>query len=106
MTELDAGSLYVVRRHKDLSRVYGDAPTAVDAARQYFSHNVEAMAVRIGRAPYLLGECISSVDVLLTTCLEWAALIGLQLPRWLNDYRLRLTQRPAYQAAMKKNFPF
>lgn len=105
MTELDAGSLYVVRRHEDLSQIYGRAPIAAGAARTYFSHNLAAMTNRIADEPYLMGERISTADILLTTCLDWAAFIGVQLPLELNDYRLRLSQRPAYQAAMKKNLP-
>jgi len=105
MTELDAGSLYVVRRHEGLAQIYGQAPAAVDAGKAYFSHNLEAMAPRIARAPYLFGELLSTADILLTTCLEWAALSHVALPRELDDYRFRATQRPAFQAALKKNFP-
>ena len=105
MTELDAGSLYVVRRHEGLPSVYGEAPTAVDSAKTYFSHNLEAMATRIARAPYLLGERLSTADILLSTCLEWAVLSAIVLPPELVDYRLRLAHRPAFQAALKKNFP-
>ncbi len=47
MSELDAGSLYVVRRHEGLQQIYGEAPTAVEAAKDYFLHNLEAMASRI-----------------------------------------------------------
>lgn len=105
MTELDAGSLYVVRRHQGLAHIYGDAPKAVDAGKTYFSHNLEAMAPRIARAPYLFGERLSTADILLGTCLEWAAIDKVALPPELAEYRQRLTQRPAFQAAMKRNFP-
>ncbi len=105
MTELDAGSLYVVRRHDGLPAVYGEAPTAVESAKNYFSHNLEAMAPRIVRTPYLCGEKLSSADILLTTCLEWAVITNIGLPPEIDAYRLRLTQRPAFRAALKKNFP-
>jgi glutathione S-transferase len=45
VTELDAGSLYVVRRHEGLAATYGTAPTAVDSAKTYFLHNLEAMTL-------------------------------------------------------------
>ena len=48
MSELDAGSLYVVRRHDGLKQIYGEAPTAVASAKSYFLHNLDAMAARIG----------------------------------------------------------
>ena len=55
LSELDAASLYMVRRHLGLKHIYGEAPVAVEAAKTYFSHNLEAMATRIGSAsPYLL----------------------------------------------------
>jgi glutathione S-transferase len=105
MTELDAASLYVVRRHEGLAHLYGEAPVAVEAGKTYFSHNLEAMTPRIAQAPYLFGERISVADILLTTCLDWAAVTNLALPAELVEYRRRVTGRPAYQAALKKNFP-
>ena len=106
MSELDAGSLYVVRRHEGLPQIYGEAPTAVQAAKTYFLHNLEAMASTMAnRTPYLFGDRLSAADILLMTCLEWAALSGVSLPDSLTSYRQRVAQRPAFQAAMKKNFP-
>ena len=105
MTELDAGSLYVVRRHEGLASIYGEAPTALASAKTYFLHNLEAMASRIDRAPCLLGERLSAADILLMSCLDWASASGITLPRETVDYRTRIAQRPAYQAALKRNFP-
>ena len=105
MTELDAGSLYVVRRHEGLPAIYGEAPTAVASAKTYFSHHLEAMTPRIARTPYLCGDKLSSADILLTTCLEWAVICSIALPPEVDAYRLRLIQRPAFHAALKKNFP-
>jgi NAD(P)-dependent dehydrogenase (short-subunit alcohol dehydrogenase family) len=48
LSELDGGSLYVVRRHDGLKHIYGEASTAVESAKSYFLHNLEAMAARIG----------------------------------------------------------
>ena len=105
MSELDASSLYVTRRHEGLAQIYGEAPVAVEAAKTYFLHNLEAMAPRIAHAPYLFGDRLSTADILLASCLEWAALIGMSLPNSLSSYRERIAQRPAFQVAMKKNFP-
>jgi glutathione S-transferase len=106
MTELDAGSLYVVRRHDGLPSIYGEAPTAVASAKTYFLHNLEAIAARIEKAPYLFGERLSVADILLMTCLDWAVASGIALPKQAVDYRLRIAQRPAYQTALKRNFPY
>jgi glutathione S-transferase len=106
VTELDAASLYIVRRHEGLAHIYGEAPGAVDSAKAYFSHNLEAMEPRFNAStpPYLLGDRFSVADILLMTCLDWAALSGIVLPRKLVEYRRLIAQRPAYRAALKKNF--
>lgn len=105
MSELDAGSLYVVRRHDGLKHIYGEAPTAVESAKNYFIHNLETMASSIGdEKPYLLGDRLSAADILLMTCLDWAAACGISFPESVAHYRRRVAQRPAYQAALKKNF--
>jgi glutathione S-transferase len=104
MSELDAGSLYVVRRHDGLKHLYGEAPTAVESAKNYFLHNLEAMAARIGSGnTYLFGERLSTADILLMTCLDWAVSCGISLPEAVASYRQRVALRPAYQAALKKN---
>ena len=43
MTELDAQSLYIHRKHQCLSEVYGAAPVVVDAARDYFLRQLESV---------------------------------------------------------------
>jgi glutathione S-transferase len=106
MSELDAGSLYVIRRHDGLKQIYGEAPIAVESAKSYFAHNLEAMTTRIGNeGPYLFGEKLSVADILLMTCLDWAASCDIALPETVSSYRQRVALRPAYQAARKKNFP-
>jgi glutathione S-transferase len=104
--ELDATSLYVMRRHGGLKHIYGEAPAAVDAASTYFQnqlrHVVQALAD--GR-PYLVGDRFSSADMLLTTCLTWAVDYGVPVPSLCTDYTARLAQRPAYQAALRANLP-
>jgi glutathione S-transferase len=105
MSELDAGSLYVVRRHDGLKHIYGEAPTAVEAAKSYFLHNLEAMAAGIGGDnAYLFGDRLSVADILLVTCLDWALSCRISLPETVTHYRQRVALRPAYQAALKKNF--
>jgi glutathione S-transferase len=104
MTELDAASLYVVRRHEGLAHIHGEAPMAVASAKTYFSHNLEAMESRIASAPYLFGERLSPADILLMTCLDWALSTGIVLPATLIEYRNRIVSRPAYKAALEKNF--
>ncbi len=105
-TELDAGSLYVMRRHVGLEHIYGGAPKAVEAARNYFMENAEAMAPRIQQSgQYLMGDRFSVADILLMTCLDWAVTDRIPLSDTLHKYRSRVAVRPAYQKALERNFP-
>ena len=105
VSELDAGSLYVVRRHEGLKQIYGVATAAVESAKSYFLHNLEAMASRIDRdTPYLFGERLSVADILLMTCLDWAASERISIPEPVVRYQKRVALRSAYQAALARNF--
>jgi len=105
-TELDAGSLYVMRRHAGLEHIYGAAPMAVEAARSYFIENAEAMAPRIASSGrYLMGDQFSIADILLMTCLDWAVTSRIPLSTSLHEYRSRVAGRPAYRKALERNFP-
>ena len=105
ISELDAGSLYIVRRHEGLKELYGEAPTAVESAKNYFLHNLQAMAPSIERHhPYLFGARLSVADILLMTCLDWAVSERIPLPEPAARYRKRVALRPAYQAALARNF--
>jgi glutathione S-transferase len=105
-TELDAGSLYVMRRHAGMEHIYGAAPKAVEAARGYFTENAEAMAPRIAESGrYLMGDRLGAADILLMTCLDWAVTERIPLSETLHQYRSRVADRPAYQAALERNFP-
>lgn len=106
ITELDAASLYVIRRHGDLSQIYGEAPVANEAAAEYFTRMAEkpARALAQGR-PYLLGDNFSMVDILLASCLRFAARLDLSLNDELQAYLARMNDRPAYRAAIEVNYP-
>jgi glutathione S-transferase len=106
MTELDATSLYVLRRHGDLAALYGEAPNALQAARESFRRQVAVAEATLASAgPHLLGEPFTVADVLLTTCLDWAAFYGEELSAALEAYRQRTTSRRSYRRAFEVNFP-
>ena len=106
LTELDATSLYVVRRHLGLPDIYGAAPVAVDAAFAYFQRQIATVAATLddGRS-WLMGERFTGADMLLTTCLTWATRLEQPLADSLIRFRDRATARPAYQAAAAANEP-
>ena len=106
MAELDATSLYVVRRHLGLPAIYGEAPMAVEAAFAYFQRQIGSVARTLddGR-DWLMGDRFTGADMLLTTCLTWATRLGQPLAHSLVRFRDRATARPAYQAAAAANEP-
>lgn len=106
MTELDATSLYVMRRHRALKHIYGEAPTAVEGAAEYFCTQLRhaEQALRDGR-DFLVGCRFTTADMLLTTCLDWAVDYGVPVTPACLAYAARIGTRPAYVAAMAANRP-
>lgn len=102
--ELDAHTLYVIRKHRDLASLYGAAPTAIEAAVAGFLKQVTVVDTALGRHPFILGERFSAVDIVLTSVLDWARAYGIDLSAVLEDYRLRMAARPACRAASRLNF--
>ena len=102
--ELDATTLYVLRRHEALAHIYGEAPAANAAARGYFDRMITAAAREIedGRS-YLLGTQFSGADILMTTCLDWALAYRVALPEPWLAYRERTAARPAHARATAAN---
>lgn len=106
MTELDAHSLYLVRRHEYLAEVYGAEPGAVKSAWEYFDKQLKAVTPRVGAdGPYLLGELFSIPDILFGSCMIWADMYGYSLPESLKAYLARVCERPGFQAGHRVNFP-
>ena len=105
LMELDA-PLYIIRRHEGLPAIYGESPVAADSAREYFLRQSGEIARRLsdGRT-YLLGDDFSVADILVSTCLAWARFVGIDVVEALSDYQSRVTARPAFALATKRNFP-
>ena len=65
MMELDANTLYVIRKHEDLHAIYGEAPAALDAARKGFAFQAEAaekgLAGLTGAAAYYNAAVMASI---------------------------------------------
>jgi glutathione S-transferase len=51
----------------------------------------------------LFGARLSVADILLTSCLDWAVDYGIELPAPMLAYRARVTSRPAYREALRRN---
>src|SRR5271165_222252 len=105
-TELDATSLYVMRRHGDLKHIYGESPIALESAADYFVAQLRhaEQALQDGR-PFLVGGRFTTADMLLTTCLTWAVSYQVPVTAACLAYMERITSRPAYRTSMAANRP-
>ncbi len=102
--ELDAHTLYVVRKHRDLADLYGDAPAAVEAAIVGFTKQLRFAEQTLNDSTYLLGDSFTAADILLTSCLTWANVYGVEISDTLQAYTDRNTERDAFKRAAKLNF--
>jgi len=105
-TELDATSLYVMRRHGALKQIYGESQVAMESAAAYFATQLRhaEQALQDGR-PFLVGGRLTTADILLTTCLAWAANYQVPVTAACHAYLERITSRPAYRAGLAANTP-
>ena len=104
IAELDATSLYILRRHDDLRHIYGAAPEATKVAREYFLRQVSVVEAEVrDQRPHILGERFSAADVLLTTVLDWAEYCDVEVAPELVRYRDHQRARPAYRLARDRN---
>lgn len=108
VTELDATSLYVMRRHgtvMGLAHLYGEAPDVVGKAAEYFKEQLRHVEIALGDGrTYLMGDQFTTADILLTTCLTWAIDYGVGISDKAIMYLERVRTRPAYQSAFAANF--
>ena len=102
--ELDETSLYVMRRHSDMRQTYGEAPVAIEAAATYFRKQMRTVERALETNPcYILGERFTAADILLSTCITWAAHCGIRVADSVIAYNGRVTARPSYARAEQTN---
>jgi glutathione S-transferase len=105
LMELDATSLYVMRRHRDLFEIYGEAPAAVSSSAEYFSRMLLSIDKEIPvESGYIWGSEFSEIDIILVTCLDWAYFYEIEISENASRYRKRISERSGYQSAYKLNY--
>ena len=105
LMELDATSLYIIRRHLDLAKIYGEAPNAVISAKTYFHKMLGEGLPKPALTEFVWGGCFSELDILLTTILDWADAVDIALPAHCHAYRYRMHERPGYRLGKTNNKP-
>ena len=102
--ELDATSLYVLRRHWSLPEIYGDSPVANKASEEYFNRMITAAdKLKNPKQKYLLETGFSGVDILMTTTLKWAIDYNQKIPNDFMEYLDQMGNRSGYIAAIEAN---
>ena len=77
-----------------------------DTETETFTRMINSAAPLINDdRPFLLGDRFSGVDIIMTTCLQWALSYDLALPQIFAIYLERLLARPAYSQAHFANTP-
>jgi len=102
--ELDAHTLYVLRKHRDLANLYGDAPAAVSTAIAGFHKQVAVAEQALSDRDFLVGDHFTGADVMMTTTLKWAVAYEVELAPRLLQYSELHAARPAYRRAGRLNF--
>ncbi|MEZ5856912.1 MAG: glutathione S-transferase family protein [Hyphomicrobiaceae bacterium] len=104
LSELDAASLYVIRRHRDLAHIYGAAPDVCVAAEQYFGLQMRSLDRALGDGrTFIADNRFSAADIILGTCLGWADRYGLEVSPLARDYLAALQSRAAFGRAVARN---
>ena len=102
--ELDAHTLYIMRKHRDLSAIYGEAPAAITAAIEGFQKQIRFAENYLSDHEYLISENFGAADLMLTSVLTWAKAYGIDLNERLISYSESNCERAAYKTAAKLNF--
>ena len=102
--ELDAHTLYVLRKHRDLTDLYGEAPAAVQHAIDGFNKQVAVADMALQATDYLVGGQFTGADVMLSSTLSWAIAYGFELSPCLTEYNNLQRARPAFRSAAQLNF--
>lgn len=102
--ELDAHTLYVLRKHRDLANLYGEAPAAVQHAIDGFNKQVAVAEMALQDNDYLVGGQFTGADIMLCSTLAWAIAYGFDLSPQLRAYNDLHRARPAFRSAAELNF--
>ena len=102
--ELDETCLYIIRRHHDLSDIYGAAPNVVESCREYLERQFRVIEPYIEKKDSVLDQGFGLADIFLMSCLDWAIYHEFKLPKNIAIYKDKISERSAFKKAMEINF--
>ena len=102
--ELDETCLYIIRRHHDLSDIYGAAPNVVESCREYLKRQFRVIEPYIEKKDSVLDQGFGLTDIFLMSCLDWAIYHEFKLPKNIAIYKDKISERSAFKKAMEINF--
>ena len=102
--ELDETCLYIIRRHHDLSDIYGTAPNVVESCREYLERQFRVIEPYIEKKDSVLDQGFGLADIFLMSCLDWAIYHEFKLPKNIAIYKDKISERSAFRKAMEINF--
>mgnify|MGYP005742000075 FL=1 len=102
--ELDETCLYVMRRHYDLTNIYGAAPNVVESCREYLKRQFRVIEPYLEKKESILDQGFGLADIFFMSCLDWATYYEFILPKNIAVYRDKISNRSAFKKAMEINF--
>ena len=102
--ELDETCLYVMRRHYDLTNIYGAAPNVVESCREYLKRQFRVIEPYLEKKESILDQGFGLTDIFFMSCLDWATYYEFILPKNIAVYRDKISNRSAFKKAMEINF--
>ena len=94
--------LWTIGKHKFALPEEQRVPAVLDTAAWEFARAVSLIEPWVPEQDYLLGENPTVADILLAHTLNWAHGFKMPLPDKLENYRLRLSRRPAMGRALQR----
>jgi len=110
--EIDALGVYVMRKHKivengGLSNIYGEAPNAINAAKDNIIRMLEACEKDVPDTGWLMGKKPSCADIMFMSCLQVIKLYNIDInSKKILSYYDRSIKRPEYIKAMIETYEY
>jgi glutathione S-transferase len=93
-----------MRRHYDLTDIYGAAPNVVKSCREYLERQFRVIDPYLEKKDSILDQGFGLADIFLMSCLDWAVYYEFNLPKNITIYKDTISKRKAFKKAMEINF--